>query len=84
MASACATITRGDKDTLIIETDPVNANATGVPSVWYDSGKATVGTIDVRLSPGRYFLVFSNTFSMFANKVVTADLWLHYEHLKQS
>lgn len=28
MASACATITRGDKDTLVIESDPVNADAT--------------------------------------------------------
>jgi len=52
-------------------------------SVWYESGKITVGAIDRELGPGNYYLIFSNTFSVFAHKAVTADIQLHYEYLKQ-
>lgn len=48
-------------------------------NVWYDSGKITVGDIDVKLGPGTYYLVFSNTFSVFANKAVTSDINIEYE-----
>jgi hypothetical protein len=37
---------------------------------YYNSGRVTVGRFDVRLGRGRYFLVTSNTFSAFSNKVV--------------
>jgi len=37
---------------------------------FYISGRVTVGRFDVRLRPGKYFLVMSNTFSAVSNKVV--------------
>jgi hypothetical protein len=37
---------------------------------YYNSGRVTVGRFDVRLRPGKYFLVMSNTFSAVSNKVV--------------
>jgi len=52
-------------------------------NIWYSSDKVTVGTIDIRLSPGQYYLVFSNTFSLLSNKEVTAEIQMHYEYLKQ-
>lgn len=44
-------------------------NGHQVPT-YYNSGRVTVGRFDVRLRPGKYFLVMSNTFSTFSNKVV--------------
>lgn len=43
---------------------------------WYHSGKVTVGSIDVALGPGTYFVVFSNRFSAFSSKSVTASIQL--------
>jgi hypothetical protein len=43
---------------------------------WYHSGKVTVGNIDVALGPGTYFVVFSNRFSAFSSKSVTASIQL--------
>ena len=45
---------------------------------YYDSGRVTVGTIDVRLRPGLYYLVFENFYSAFSNKVVQANVFLEY------
>ena len=42
--------------------------------VYYDSGKVTVGIINTVLGPGRYFLVFSNHFSLLTGKTVTLQL----------
>lgn len=42
--------------------------------IWYDSGKVTVGSFDVRIAPGRYYLVFNNRESVFSNKAVTFAL----------
>lgn len=42
--------------------------------MFYDSGKVTVGKIDVRLKPGTYYLVFDNSFSGLSNKTITSDL----------
>jgi hypothetical protein len=48
--------------------------------VWYDSGKVTVGNVNVRLSPGTYYIIFNNRFSVFSNKAVSADIHLEYEY----
>jgi hypothetical protein len=37
---------------------------------YYNSGRATVGRFNVRLGPGKYYLVMSNKFSSVSNKVV--------------
>lgn len=43
-------------------------------NTYYNSGQVTVGTINVRLSQGQYYIVFSNTYSTFSNKAVAATL----------
>lgn len=48
--------------------------------VWYDSGKVTVGEINVNLGPGTYYIVFSNAFSIFTNKAITADINVEYQY----
>jgi hypothetical protein len=45
---------------------------------YYESGRVTVGTIDVRLAPGTYYLVFENFYSTFSNKVVQANVTLEF------
>lgn len=45
---------------------------------YYSSGKVTVGSINVNLRPGQYFLVFENFYSVLSNKVVRADVMLEY------
>src|SRR5712691_2863606 len=47
----------------------------------YVSGRVTSGNIAVALptTPGTYFVVFSNRFSIFSNKAVTADVQLRYD-----
>lgn len=42
----------------------------------YDSGQVTVGNISVNLSPGTYYVVFDNSFSVVTNKSVEAHLKL--------
>lgn len=49
--------------------------------VWYESGKVTVDTVNAALPSGQSFFVFSNRFSLFANKAVTLDLKIRYERL---
>lgn len=45
----------------------------------YNSGQVTIGTIHAGpLPPGDYNLVFSNTFPLFANKAITANVKLEY------
>lgn len=43
---------------------------------YYNSGRVTVGKIDVFLPRNKYFLVFSNKFSITSNKVVKAHIEL--------
>jgi hypothetical protein len=43
---------------------------------WYNSGKVTVGNIDVGIPRGEYYLVFNNAFSRVSNKIITADIHL--------
>lgn len=42
---------------------------------FYDSGKTTIGNIDVQVPEGRYFLVFDNRFSVMSNKAVSAEIY---------
>jgi hypothetical protein len=51
-------------------------------SYYNSGGKVTVGTIDIALNPGTYYLLFSNRFSTFSNKVVHANCGMRYEVLK--
>lgn len=45
----------------------------------YATGKTTVGNINVTITtPGTYYLAFSNTFSAFTEKTVSAEIDLHY------
>ena len=46
----------------------------------FASGRVTSGNIAVELpaTPGTYFVVFSNRFSIFSNKAVNADVQLRY------
>lgn len=46
---------------------------------YYHSGQVTVGSFNLLLKPGRYHLVFDNTFSMMANKIVHSDIVLTYQ-----
>lgn len=48
---------------------------------YYESGKVTVGTIDVKLAPGKYWLVTSNRMSVFANKAVNFDSRVEFDVL---
>lgn len=43
---------------------------------YYDSGKITVGEINVHLNPGNYYLVFSNRFGLLFGKKVDAHIKL--------
>lgn len=45
---------------------------------YYNSGRVTVGTINVTLGSGRYYLVFNNSFSTVSNKAVNARIELQY------
>jgi hypothetical protein len=47
----------------------------------YTSGRVTADKLRVELDadPGKYFIVFSNRFSIISNKSVTADLRLRYD-----
>lgn len=42
---------------------------------YYNSGRKTVGTFNVTLNKGVYYLVISNTFSALSSKAVTLTLW---------
>lgn len=41
---------------------------------FFNSGRATVGTISATLGAGRYYIIFNNGFSVFSNKVVEAHV----------
>lgn len=51
----------------------------------YASGRVTADKLRIELpnEPGKYFLVFSNRFSIFSNKDVTADLKLRYDRTER-
>ncbi len=45
-------------------------------NTWYNSGRVTVANVYAKIPRGEYYLIFSNTFSLASNKVVTADVRL--------
>ena len=45
---------------------------------FYNSGRVTVANINVSLSSGAYYLIFSNTFSGVSNKAVNGRVSLRY------
>lgn len=45
---------------------------------YYDSGKSAVGSIDMRMVGGSYYLVFENSYSIFSKKVVQATVTMEY------
>jgi hypothetical protein len=46
----------------------------------YSSGRVTADKLRIDLpEPGKYFVIFSNRFSIFSNKGVVADLKLRYD-----
>lgn len=45
---------------------------------YYNSGRVTVANINVPLSSGTYYLIFSNTFSAVSNKAVNGRVALRY------
>lgn len=47
--------------------------------VYYQSGKVTADSFDVRLAPGTYYLVFNNVFSLMSNKAYDADVKLDFD-----
>lgn len=55
-----------------------NYKGGGEFKVFYQSGKVVVGDVNVRLAPGSYHLVLSNTFSWITSKTVNADVELIY------
>lgn len=48
-------------------------NGHTVPT-YYNSGRVTVGRINIRLNEGVYYIIFNNQFSSVTNKAVTADI----------
>ncbi len=76
--------TGNDVEVLILSEDAFTnwQNHHRVPT-YYNSGKVTVGTIEARLpatitDSATYYLIFSNVFSVFSNKAVSADISLHF------
>jgi hypothetical protein len=61
---------------LMDETAYINWSNGHQVTVYYDSGKMTMGRINVSLRPGKYVLVFSNAFSLLSQKVVDAHIKL--------
>lgn len=51
---------------------------------FYNSGRVTQSTVDVQLpnNAKKYYLVFSNTFSLVSNKAITAALTLQYDQMQ--
>jgi hypothetical protein len=45
---------------------------------YYNSGRVTVANINISLSSGTYYLIFSNTFSAVSNKAVNGRVALRY------
>jgi hypothetical protein len=63
------------------EEDYVNFRNGQQARVFYNSGKITVGDINVPLpeGDGKYVLVFSNAFSVLSGKTVTGEAVFHYD-----
>ena len=76
----------GGNDVVVTVTDDdglVNYQNGHGYSQWYDSGRATVGTVERVLPPGNFHLIVSNTFSVFAHKSARLEFAIEYEYLRQ-
>lgn len=60
------------------ENDYINWTNGHQIKVFYNSGQITVGMIDIPLNPGKYYLIFSNDFSLVSDKNVEAHIKLIY------
>lgn len=64
-----------DIEVIVLDSDALenfrNGHRVGT---FYNSGKMTVGTININLNPGSYYLVFNNVYSMLTNKAVEANV----------
>lgn len=47
-------------------------------TILYNSGKVVVGDIDMPMTEGEYYVVFSNKHSWITSKIVNADISLYY------
>ncbi len=62
---------------LLIDEDEFDSFRNGrEPRSYHDSGRVTVGQIDLRLRSGRYVIIFDNRFSPNSNKTITSNLQL--------
>ena len=89
MANACVegtfTASGANNDievTVLEETQYLNWQNRHMFEAAYESGRVTAGKLKVELTdtPGTYFVVFSNRFSIVSNKSVVADVKLQYVH----
>ncbi|MDQ6785483.1 MAG: hypothetical protein M3033_01505 [Acidobacteriota bacterium] len=64
-----------DIDTIVLDSDEfTNFQNTGNYRSFYHSGYVTIGNINLTLSPGSYYVIFSNSKSIFTNKIVRATV----------
>jgi hypothetical protein len=68
-----------DIEAVIASADQFENWRNGHPAgVLYQSGKATVGNLDVSLAAGTYFLAFNNQFSLFSSKSISSNIVLQH------
>jgi len=60
------------------ETGLTNIKNKNAPKVYYESGKVTTDDINVTLSPGTYYIVFSNAQALMTPKAINADISVTY------
>lgn len=66
-----------DIEVVIMDEDGVENFRNGHKvATYYNSGKLTVGKLNVKLDAGTYYLIFNNMFALISNKVVTANIEL--------
>lgn len=66
---------RNDVEVFILDPDAFTNWQNGHSvNTWYNSGRITVGNINVPLMPGKYFLVFNNNFSILSPKAISANI----------
>lgn len=71
-------------DVVVVVTDEVgkvNFENNHGYRTWYNPGKITADKVNVALPPGKYYLIFSNRFSIFAHKSVEMKFQVEYERL---
>jgi len=72
----------GGNDILVYIVDDVglaNVKNKHQAKLYYNSRQVTADKRTVNLSPGRYHIVYDNTFSFFSNKAISADVQLVFK-----